>query len=197
MVEQHLANADAAGLRRYLSIDTFTHRNTDGPLNPYARVYSRREVAEEFRDFELVQSYSRYMHAPPLPVHGLPGERWLGWHLWVHLRPRPVAGPAVAVTGATVSTAGLRILVVHNRYRSGQPSGEDRVVDQECDLLRAAGHQVERFERRSDDIATMSLIERAMVPVRVPWNRRYAMSSARGCASSVPTSSTCTTPSRC
>ena len=95
MLEQHLANADAAGLRNYLSIDTFTHRNTDGPLNPYARVYSTREVAEDFRDFELVQSYSRYMHAPPLPVHGLPGERWLGWHLWVHLRPRPVAGPAV------------------------------------------------------------------------------------------------------
>ena len=94
MLEQHLANADAAGLRHYLSIDTFTHRNTDGPLNPYARVYSTREAAEDFRDFELVQSHSRYMHAPPLPVHGLPGERWLGWHLWVHLRPRPVAGPA-------------------------------------------------------------------------------------------------------
>ena len=69
-----------------------------------------------------------------------------------------------------MSTATLRILVVHNRYRSGQPSGEDRVVDQECELLRAAGHQVERFERRSDDISSMSLLERALVPVRVPWN---------------------------
>ena len=69
-----------------------------------------------------------------------------------------------------MSTAGLRILVVHNRYRSGQPSGEDRVVDQECELLRAAGHQVERFERRSDDISSMSLLNRALVPLRVPWN---------------------------
>jgi hypothetical protein len=28
------------------------------------------------------------MHAPPLPVGRLPLARWLGWHLWVHLRPR-------------------------------------------------------------------------------------------------------------
>ena len=70
-----------------------------------------------------------------------------------------------------VEAARLRVLVVHNRYRSGQPSGEDRVVDQEIALLRGAGHDVTLFERRSDDIATMSLLERAMVPVRVPWNR--------------------------
>jgi SAM-dependent methyltransferase len=89
MLRQHLANADSMGLRSYLAIDNFTHRNTDGPLNPYARVYSRREVVKEFPDFELVQAYSRYMHAPPLPVHGLPGERLLGWHLWVQLRARP------------------------------------------------------------------------------------------------------------
>jgi glycosyltransferase involved in cell wall biosynthesis len=64
----------------------------------------------------------------------------------------------------------LRVLVVHNRYRSGQPSGEDRVVDQETSLLRAAGHEVEPFERRSDDIAGMSFPARAAVPLRVPWN---------------------------
>jgi glycosyltransferase involved in cell wall biosynthesis len=64
----------------------------------------------------------------------------------------------------------LRVLMVHNRYRSGQPSGEDRVVDQETALLRAAGHEVEAFERRSDDIAGMSVPARAAVPLRVPWN---------------------------
>ena len=66
----------------------------------------------------------------------------------------------------------LRVLVVHNRYRSETPSGEDRVVDDEVELLAAAGHDVELFERRSDDIAGMSLPERAMVPVLVPWNPR-------------------------
>src|SRR5437867_2360481 len=34
----------------------------------------------------------------------------------------------------------LRILVVHNRYRSDQPSGENRVVDQEIELLTRIGH---------------------------------------------------------
>lgn len=89
MLRQHLDNAEGSGLRRYLGLDIFTHRSTDGPLNPYARVYSPREVTEQFPDFELVECYQRYMHAPPLPVRRLPLERALGWHLWVHLRARP------------------------------------------------------------------------------------------------------------
>jgi SAM-dependent methyltransferase len=89
MLRKHLSNAAAVGLRRYLAIDNFTHRNTDGPLNPYARVYSLHEVRDEFSRFELIRSFSRYMHAPPLPVRKLPAERWLGWHLWVVLRARP------------------------------------------------------------------------------------------------------------
>jgi SAM-dependent methyltransferase len=88
ILRQHLENAERAGLRRYLEIDTFTHRSTDGPLNPYARVYSLREVEADFPDFELVEAFNRYMHAPPLPVRRLPAERWLGWHLWVRLQAR-------------------------------------------------------------------------------------------------------------
>lgn len=67
-------------------------------------------------------------------------------------------------------TDHLRVLVVHNRYRTEQPSGEDNVVDQEVALLRAAGHLVDRFERRSDDIAGMPLARKALVPLGVPWN---------------------------
>ncbi|MGI5452742.1 glycosyltransferase [Streptomyces sp. CA-249302] len=64
----------------------------------------------------------------------------------------------------------MHILVVHNRYGSAQPSGENKVVDQEVELLRAAGHRVELFERRSDDIGAMSLLAKVAVPLRVPWN---------------------------
>ncbi|MFE9649189.1 glycosyltransferase [Streptomyces sp. NPDC006365] len=64
----------------------------------------------------------------------------------------------------------MHVLVVHNRYASAQPSGENKVVDQEVALLRAAGHRVEVFERRSDDIATRSLLAKAAVPLLVPWN---------------------------
>jgi SAM-dependent methyltransferase len=89
----HLTNAERAGLRRYLDLDNFTHRNTDGPHNPYARVYTPREVAREFPDFELVESFQRYMHAPPLPIQRLPGAGRLGWHLWVVLRARSAERP--------------------------------------------------------------------------------------------------------
>ncbi|GGU85897.1 glycosyltransferase [Kitasatospora aureofaciens] len=64
----------------------------------------------------------------------------------------------------------MHVLVVHNRYGSAQPSGENKVVDQEVALLRGAGHRVEVFERRSDDIAARSLPGRAAVPLLVPWN---------------------------
>ncbi|MFF7992602.1 glycosyltransferase family 4 protein [Kitasatospora xanthocidica] len=64
----------------------------------------------------------------------------------------------------------MHVLVVHNRYSSAQPSGENRVVDEEVGLLRAAGHRVDLFERRSDDIAARSLLGKAAVPLLVPWN---------------------------
>ncbi|MEU1348662.1 glycosyltransferase [Streptomyces sp. NPDC005776] len=64
----------------------------------------------------------------------------------------------------------MHVLVVHNRYASAQPSGENKVVDQEVALLRGAGHRVGVFERRSDDIADRSLLGKAALPLLVPWN---------------------------
>lgn len=64
----------------------------------------------------------------------------------------------------------MHVLVVHNRYNSAQPSGENNVVDQEVALLRGAGHRVGVFERRSDDIAGRSLPGKVAVPLLVPWN---------------------------
>ncbi|MEU4669115.1 glycosyltransferase family 4 protein [Amycolatopsis sp. NPDC023774] len=65
----------------------------------------------------------------------------------------------------------MKVLVVHNRYRSEQPSGENNVVEAETALLAGGGVRVSLFERQSDDIATMSLPRKALVPVQVPWNR--------------------------
>ncbi|MEW2448497.1 glycosyltransferase [Streptomyces parvulus] len=64
----------------------------------------------------------------------------------------------------------MHVLVAHNRYASAQPSGENKVVDQEVALLRGAGHRVGVFERRSDDIAARSLPGKVAVPLLVPWN---------------------------
>jgi glycosyltransferase involved in cell wall biosynthesis len=64
----------------------------------------------------------------------------------------------------------MRILLVHNRYRSAMPSGENRVVDQEGEALTALGHEVRRFTRESDEISQWSLLKKASVPARTIWN---------------------------
>jgi len=87
MLARHLDNAKRIGLGRYLRLKTFTHYNTDGPSNPYALVYDRRRIERDFPSFRVTRTYKRFMHAPPLPVRRLPGEKLLGWHLWGHLEP--------------------------------------------------------------------------------------------------------------
>jgi SAM-dependent methyltransferase len=88
MLAAHLDNATKMGLFRYLRLAEFVHYNTDGPTNPYALVYDRRQVEQDFPSFRVTRAYKRFMHAPPLPVHRLPGETIMGWHLWIHLVPR-------------------------------------------------------------------------------------------------------------
>ncbi len=86
-LNQHLENARLMGLIPYLRMSNFIHKNTDGPLNPYSKVYDLKTVKKDFPDFRIHRTYKRFMHAPPLPVGRLPLEQLLGWHLWVHLKP--------------------------------------------------------------------------------------------------------------
>jgi hypothetical protein len=88
LLGEHLANARRVGLRRYLRMDRFIHHNTDGPRNPFSRVYDLRSARRDFPDFTIERAHKEFMHAPPLPVHGLPGAGLLGWHLWLHMRVR-------------------------------------------------------------------------------------------------------------
>ncbi len=90
---EHLSNARTVGLWKYLKMSNFIHRNTDGPLNPYSKVYDLKTVAQDFPDFQLERSYQDFMHAPPLPVRIFkPFAGLLGWHLWVHLIPKRAHG---------------------------------------------------------------------------------------------------------
>ena len=88
---RHVETARRVGLRNYLAMQTFVHRNTDGPDNPYSKVYSLSDVRRDFPSFSVVRAHKEFMHAPPLPVARLGLARVAGWHLWVHLRP--VAAP--------------------------------------------------------------------------------------------------------
>jgi SAM-dependent methyltransferase len=78
--------------RAYLQPDKFLSQNTDGAGNPLARVYSRDEASELFKDFSTVTTKTFFLNKRWLPVIGtiMPrslesqlAARW-GWHLWIY-----------------------------------------------------------------------------------------------------------------
>jgi glycosyltransferase involved in cell wall biosynthesis len=64
----------------------------------------------------------------------------------------------------------MKVLQVHNRYRSAMPSGENLVVDREREALAGAGHEVLLFSRDSDEIEHWSPVKKAALPARVIWS---------------------------
>jgi glycosyltransferase involved in cell wall biosynthesis len=60
----------------------------------------------------------------------------------------------------------MRVLVVHNRYRSALPSGENMVVDREIAMLRDASIEVDTYIRDSDEIEHFGPVKRAELAVR-------------------------------
>ncbi|KQV74411.1 hypothetical protein ASC61_05010 [Aeromicrobium sp. Root344] len=69
-----------------------------------------------------------------------------------------------------MSSATLRVAVVHAYYSSRQPSGENIVVDMQVDALRRAGHEVEVFARRTDELESARLFPVAS-GIRAATNR--------------------------
>jgi SAM-dependent methyltransferase len=81
-----------AGRNGSLASDEFLSQSTDGAGNPLARVYSRREARELFRDFSKVDLRAYFLNKRFIPLIGnlLPrsiesslASRW-GWHLWIY-----------------------------------------------------------------------------------------------------------------
>jgi SAM-dependent methyltransferase len=76
----------------YLGSDEFLSQSTDGAGNPLARVYSRREARELFKDYREVKLRAYFLNKRFIPLIGrlLPrriesalASRW-GWHLWIY-----------------------------------------------------------------------------------------------------------------
>lgn len=61
----------------------------------------------------------------------------------------------------------MRVLLIHNRYRSGAPGGEDVVVDTERRLLSQAGHDVVIYSRSNDELSENRLSGRFQVALDV------------------------------
>ena len=74
------------------SADQLLNESTDGAGNPLARVYSRREARQLFKDFSKVELRAYFLNKRFIPIVGnlLPrsiesalASRW-GWHLWIY-----------------------------------------------------------------------------------------------------------------
>lgn len=68
----------------------------------------------------------------------------------------------------------MKILLLHEFYRTSAPSGEDNVVRQERELLEQAGHEVVTFERHNDEIDDSTLAKRIRLGVETIWSERCA-----------------------
>ncbi|HCT80167.1 MAG TPA: glycosyl transferase family 1 [Micromonosporaceae bacterium] len=64
----------------------------------------------------------------------------------------------------------MRVIVAHNQYRSELPSGENAVVEQEIRWLTAAGVTVVPFLRSSDEIPSLPLREKVLLPLAPIWS---------------------------
>jgi SAM-dependent methyltransferase len=78
----------------YLRSEEFLSRNTDGAGNPLARVYSRSEARDLFKEFSEVELRTYFLNKRWLPLIGNMlsrsmesrlAARW-GWHLWIYAR---------------------------------------------------------------------------------------------------------------
>ncbi len=70
----------------------------------------------------------------------------------------------------TPTDGPLRILLVHNHYRSDSPSGEGRVVDLEGEMLARRGHRLETFFTHSDELAAAGWRGTLRGALGTPWN---------------------------
>jgi SAM-dependent methyltransferase len=80
------------GTNGYLASAEFLSQSTDGAGNPLARVYSRREARQLFKEFSEIELRAYFLNKRFIPLIGnlLPraiesalASRW-GWHLWIY-----------------------------------------------------------------------------------------------------------------
>lgn len=76
----------------YLASSEFLNQNTDGAGNPLARVFSKQEARELFKNFARVDMRTHFLNKRWLPIIGNRlsrnmearlASRW-GWHLWIY-----------------------------------------------------------------------------------------------------------------
>ena len=66
----------------------------------------------------------------------------------------------------------MRVLLVHNRYRTSAPSGEDAAVHNEQLMLERRGVEVATFDRCNDDLDESTWSAKAVMAVNTIWSQR-------------------------
>jgi glycosyltransferase involved in cell wall biosynthesis len=66
----------------------------------------------------------------------------------------------------------MKVLLVHNRYGSSAPSGEDEAVGNERRMLENHGIEVAIFDRCNDEIDDLSWAAKATVAINTIWSRQ-------------------------
>jgi glycosyltransferase involved in cell wall biosynthesis len=66
----------------------------------------------------------------------------------------------------------VKVLIVHNRYRTSAPSGEDAAVDNERRMLERHGVEVRVFDRCNDDISASGWSGQCQLALNTVWSRR-------------------------
>jgi glycosyltransferase involved in cell wall biosynthesis len=66
----------------------------------------------------------------------------------------------------------VKVLLVHNYYRSGQPGGEDVAFRQERELLESAGTEVVTYTRSNDEVGERDPFAVANAALGLRWSRR-------------------------
>lgn len=89
LLGQHIVNAKRHGFFNYIKLSKFIHANTDGPENPYSKVYTKQKMKETFSCFSFTESRCHFInerhfpglkYAPKKFKDALAGS--FGWHLW-------------------------------------------------------------------------------------------------------------------
>lgn len=64
----------------------------------------------------------------------------------------------------------MKIFLIHNKHRSGAPSGDDSVVNRERQILESKGHKVIIHERHNDEISKFNIWQKANLIWKATWS---------------------------
>ncbi len=70
------------------------------------------------------------------------------------------------------ASGNMKVLLIHNRYRTSAPSGEDAAVRNERRMLERGGVETVLFDRCNDELQPSSVAQKLSIAARTIWSQR-------------------------